>query len=314
MASGPLPVSDTSPLERRVRWLLLLALAGAVLFTLLYVVAVHSAWGQEAGNAALAGAEHRPSDAIYRSGELLDTVSVIGLAVVGGALCLVGLARAGLRLAMAAGLVILGANVATQLLKTWLLERPAIEGVGNDYGWGNSFPSGHATVAMSLVVAAALVLPARSRVIGVVPLGLYAIAIGLATVTAGWHRPSDVVGAMLLVTTLGAIAALALLRWGRTGDGTNLWNPALAASRAAAWRGAGRVSLVIVAVALVLLLGAVVGGSWDDLDDGRLTTAYLAGCAFIAASGVLVTSALLGALSGIDLGAIDDRAAAQEVR
>jgi hypothetical protein len=201
---------------------------------------------------------------------------------------------------------VLGANVATQVLKQGLLTRPAMVGVGNEEGWGNSFPSGHTTVAMSLVVAAMLVFPPGRRLWAVIPLAFYASAIGMATVTAGWHRPSDVVGALLLATMFGALAAYTLLRWGLTGDGTNLWSPRLAARRTPLLLASGMVGVVALALAVVALFGAVLGDAWGQLDAARVTAAYIAGCASIVACAVLTISALLGLLAGIDLGAIDD--------
>jgi membrane-associated phospholipid phosphatase len=70
-----------------------------------------------------------------------------------------------------------------------------------------SFPSGHATVAFSVGVAATLCVPVEYRRRTAFIAVAYASAIGIATVAAGWHRPSDAAGAMLLVTAIAAVIA-----------------------------------------------------------------------------------------------------------
>ena len=146
-----------------------------VLFVVLYLVAVETAWGQRAGNAALAGRHNRPPDLIDTSLDLLATISVLSLALAGGAICLIGLIRGGWRLGFGVGTVILFSNITTQVLKNDVLTRPFLVAEGDIFGWGNSLPSGHATVAMSLVVGLALVLPPQYRWLGVIPTTFYAI-------------------------------------------------------------------------------------------------------------------------------------------
>ena len=68
----------------------------------------------------------------------------------GGAIVLLALLRGRPRLAVAAGVVLLGANLTTQVLKE-TFDRPDLV-----LGWAaepGAFPSGHATVAMSLAMA-----------------------------------------------------------------------------------------------------------------------------------------------------------------
>ncbi|QGH70882.1 phosphatase PAP2 family protein [Pseudactinotalea sp. HY158] len=97
-------------------------------------------------------------------------------------------------LAVAAAALYIGSNVTTQLIKG-LLDRP-------DYGavlaYGNSWPSGHTTVAAAIAVCVLLVVPARGR--GPVALvgTLYMVLTGWGTVVAGWHRPADVIGAFMV--------------------------------------------------------------------------------------------------------------------
>lgn len=104
------------------------------------------------------------------------------------------------RAAIAAVAVIAGANLTTQVLKHSLLERPDF-----DLGIHNSLPSGHVTVVVSAVAALLLVVPpgARAFVAGV---GTFATGLtGLSTIVAGWHRPGDVVAALLVTLVWTAI-------------------------------------------------------------------------------------------------------------
>lgn len=107
--------------------------------------------------------------------------------------------------AASALVVVAGANLTTQVLKHSLLARP-------DHGWGslNSLPSGHTTVIMSLVLAALLVVPAVVYPIVCFFGGLAVVLITGSMVTASWHRPSDVLAA-ILVSLLWATATFACI-------------------------------------------------------------------------------------------------------
>ncbi|MDR2256918.1 MAG: phosphatase PAP2 family protein [Arthrobacter sp.] len=105
--------------------------------------------------------------------------------------------------ALAAGL----AMIATQLLKHGLLTRPDL---GVSAAWGNSFPSGHTTVAAAATVALVLAAPAHGRTVLAVLGALASAVTGAATVIMGWHRPSDVVGAFLVAAFCSLLGALAI--------------------------------------------------------------------------------------------------------
>ncbi|WP_412542498.1 phosphatase PAP2 family protein [Longispora sp. K20-0274] len=103
--------------------------------------------------------------------------------------------------------------VGVAVLVTWYLKivlpRPLLEQA--DYATGhNSFPSGHVTVAAGLVLALVLALPARGRVWALIP-GTAAVGlVAVATVVAGWHRPSDAIGGALIAGATYCVAAAAL--------------------------------------------------------------------------------------------------------
>ena len=92
----------------------------------------------------------------------------------------------------------------TEILKHFLLDRPQLV---PSYIFDNSYPSGHTTVGMAVAVAAMLVVPRRLLVPTAIGAGLFGSAFGVAVVAAGWHRPSDAVGAFLVVVAVGAAFA-----------------------------------------------------------------------------------------------------------
>ena len=94
-----------------------------------------------------------------------------------GALVFIGLVRGRLLLAIAVGVSIFGANVTTEVLKRIVFERPDLIDVGR---FGNTYPSGHTTVAMSLAVGAVLVAPRRWRGTAAVAGVVYASAVSTA--------------------------------------------------------------------------------------------------------------------------------------
>jgi hypothetical protein len=227
---------------------------------------------------------------------LLDTISVTSLALLGGAATVIAVARGRIHLALTAAAVVVGAVATTEVLKLVVLGRPDLLGV-NDPLPTPSFPSGHATVAMSLAVAFTLVVPARIR--GVTALGglAYACLVGTGTVTAGWHRPSDVMGAFLVVMLWAGIAAAALIRWrGATPEREAEHNGSPDINPTMAWMGAVLLALGFAGFVIVYL--AI---RQDRLDAVRLDGAYAASLVAIVGVGLVLMSALLAALRGVGL-------------
>ncbi|WP_143121683.1 phosphatase PAP2 family protein [Saccharopolyspora antimicrobica] len=149
----------------------------------------------------------RGSPAYSRAMELLaitgDPLVLAGLltaVLVVGALC--GRWRAGL-----AGAIAFAASIVASRLLKLVLPRPDLDIAGSTTH--NSFPSGHVTAAAGLLIAFLLVLPPRARWWFAVPGAAGVAAVGAATMTAGWHRLSDVVGAVLLAAAFGCAAAWA---------------------------------------------------------------------------------------------------------
>jgi hypothetical protein len=203
----------------RGRFLAAAAVALALL-VLTWAAAVGTEFGQRAENAALLGAEFRPSSEREAGlGRLsLITATMFGVAVVGLFLVALSRRRAGLAIVVAGSMV--ASVVAAELLKA-VLPRPELV-PGPSWMLRNSFPSGTAAVASAVAIGALLVAPDRLRWLALPAGAVYAAVIGEATQATGWHRLSDVVGSLLLVIaiTSGALALLAsvgLVQPGRHG-------------------------------------------------------------------------------------------------
>jgi membrane-associated phospholipid phosphatase len=295
MRSVAEPIEAEAGLVARRDWLVTLALVSAVLLVVLYVVAVRTGWGQRLDDAALDGRTSRPV-VLHATSRLLDTISVSSLALLGGAALAIAVGRRRIHLALTAGVVVLSANVTAQVLKQFVLGRPELAG-SIDPLPTPSFPSGHTTVAMSLAVAFVLVVPARFRQAAAMLGVAYACLVGTGTVTAGWHRPSDVIGGFLVVAIWTGLAVAGLMRWrGAVAerDPDSPREPIVSPTFAAA----GAVLLALGFVGFVIVYLAI---RQDRLHAVRLDGAYAAALIVIAGTGLLVTSALLAVLRGVGL-------------
>jgi membrane-associated phospholipid phosphatase len=173
---------------------------------LLYWLAVRTTDGQRIDDRSLEALSPERNPVAYGAAEdLLDTISVTSLGLLGLVMMALALLRGRLAVAVAAAVAIAGANVTTQMLKHGL-DRPEL--VPTEIGV-NSFPSGHATVAMSLALGLVLVAPSTLRPLAATLGGVYAAAIGAAVLLLAWHRPSDVLGAYLVAACWCALAGAA---------------------------------------------------------------------------------------------------------
>lgn len=175
---------------------------------------------------------------------VLGYVSIAAVAVVAAGSVALALVRGEVRLAVAALGVIGGANLTTQLLKGEVLERS--EFLGGIVAH-NSLPSGHTTVVAAALGALTLVSPTWLRPV-VLTAGSFAVALtGASTVVAGWHRPSDVIAAVLVCLAWTALAAL--LVGGRLRRSTGGILAALVGSAAA--------------IVFLIVIGVRPSGGWD---------------------------------------------------
>lgn len=174
-----------------------------------YLLAVHTAVGQRIDTHLRGGILRDENPVAYAAtSDLLDTISVWSLALMGGAVMGIAVARRRPHLAVGVGVLVLAANVTTQLLKRYLPRPDLVPDLWSEPG---SYPSGHVTVAMSLAMALILVTPATLRMMAAVIGSVYALGVGVAVIALDWHRPSDVLGAYLVVTAWTGLIAVALI-------------------------------------------------------------------------------------------------------
>jgi membrane-associated phospholipid phosphatase len=164
-----------------------------------YVVAVRTASGQQADTRAM----HAVADAFGQpewAGSVLSLVSPLTVLCATVVLTIVAALVRGRRIAVAVAGTVIGTVVAARLLKE-LLDRPM--------WWdpiANSLPSGHVAAVAGLVVAALSVVRGDVRRALALPGAAAVATTGLATVVLTWHRPSDVIAAVLLALAVGATA------------------------------------------------------------------------------------------------------------
>jgi membrane-associated phospholipid phosphatase len=203
---------------RQPRIALLGALACLVALVAVWVSAHLAAFGRSLDTATLLGFVDLHSPRIDQLasdvGQLADPRPFL---VAGAVLVAVALARGRPRTAAALPVILLGANVTTQLLKPALADPRVTSAIADTHIQAASWPSGHSTGAMSLALCAVLVSSPRRRPLVAALGGIFAVAVGYSTLVLAWHFPSDVLAGFLVATlwtTLGVAALWAAAdRW-----------------------------------------------------------------------------------------------------
>jgi membrane-associated phospholipid phosphatase len=187
----------------RARQALLGAAVSAVLLGLTWLLALHLGFGQRADQSVLRGFQDLGRPAVNSLAafiaELCNPIPWVFFAAVPVA---VALLRRRPRVAIAVVAVLLGANATTQLLKP-LLAVPRAHDLLTGFApvTPASWPSGHATAAMSLALASVLAAPPRWRPWVAAAGAAFAVAVSYSFLTLGWHYPSDVLGGFLVACT-----------------------------------------------------------------------------------------------------------------
>jgi hypothetical protein len=195
---------DSSPMRRVVRgvvaaWLLVVALVQVLGLVLVWWIFIRTPHGQVLDASVLRAAGIGRSQVADLVDTLLDGVSLASLIAATIAIGFIAVVRRRYRLAVVATLLIVGATATSRVLKTVVIDRPDLGIAGTNIGAPNSLPSGHVTVAAAVTVAAVLVVPPRLCSLTAVVGTVYTALIGIATLSAGWHRPSDALAALLIV-------------------------------------------------------------------------------------------------------------------
>jgi membrane-associated phospholipid phosphatase len=207
-APAPRPRPGVRPTARprtagAVALCLAVALASAAGVWLTWRVFVTRYTGQRVDQVVFEGAELGQGRLWQVAEPVLDVVSVPYVALVLLAAVLIATARRRWELAVQVAVLMGGANLSTQVLKHWVLDRPDL---GITPGAPNALPSGHTTAAASVSAALVFVVPPRARPWAAVLGAAYTSATGVSTLIGRWHRPSDVVAAVLVVLAWSALA------------------------------------------------------------------------------------------------------------
>jgi len=200
------PIVTPAQSARRLLALGIISAGSAVAF---WALTTQTLLGQQVADLVLYGRTSAPPDVSGAASDALAAVSLafVGLATAG--LATVAFARGGVALAIAVVVLLAGANLTTQGLKE-LLERPNLLG-GSAYATGNSFPSGHVTLATSLALACILVAPRRVRTLVAVAASIAVAAVGVSTIITGWHRLADVEGGILIALAWASLVTASLV-------------------------------------------------------------------------------------------------------
>ncbi|MGW4649038.1 phosphatase PAP2 family protein [Kitasatospora sp. NPDC004289] len=196
---------------------------------LLYLAAAWTPLGQRAENALIVGyadgARILPAVESWGPPPLVHEYATLAAALT--VIAVLTVARRSWREGAAAVLTVAGTLGTAELAGKTLLPRPDLVGAEQQL-LAASFPSGHVAIAAALALGLALVTPERQRP-HVAAAGALWVAVTAGAVQAlYWHRPSDVLGAVLLACGV-RLAAGRLLLPTLTDPGTAVRLPALRA-------------------------------------------------------------------------------------
>lgn len=251
------------------------ALVCAVAFVALYLFFIRGVSGQAIDQLAFSGAEDGTTGTEVTH-NLLDLIPSVMVAI-GALLSLVitAVRRAWFQLIVAVAAAT-AAMVTTQLLKNVFLTRPDLGVDGYVY---NSFPSGHTTVAAASALVVFLVASPRTRWLAGILGGAFAVAAGVSTLVSLWHRPSDVIAGLLVVSFWGCVGGAVLTRTGGR-QSARRPAPARVGLRLQSW------IAVLAGIVTAVAAGLGVTGVF-----GKDSMAYLGAVTAIVAVGFLLTIA-----------------------
>lgn len=264
------------------------AVISLLLAGVLYLLAVQNRAGQTIDETAFEGRETEPASLRRDANDLLHTITTTTLPMVGGVVVLIALARGRPRLAIAGGGVIAGAVFTSETLKR-LLPRPELIEIAN--AGHNSFPSGHATIAMSIGLALVMAVPPRRRGLAALAAAVFAVSFGMAAVVAGWHRPSDVLAAYCVALAWASLMAIILIRWADRESRERTGKPIVGSALFA-------LGAVLLLSAYTALIAALLIQHGHKLTAIELHDDLLIAIGFIASAGLLVIALYLFLIRG----------------
>jgi PAP2 superfamily len=268
--------------------LLLGALVCAVLLIVGYFGLVSTSWGHQLDNDAYLGRQALNWRVIMLDSDILDLVSKALLLLAAAIVLIIAAVRrcaaVGVIAVVGFGCAVVGAEFLKHKLP-WNALVPSDAMLANRFQSG-TYPSGHATIGTSLALSLLMVSSSRWRPWLAVAAGCFTATFATGVLFAGWHRPSDALGALAwsgFCMTVAAACAAKLL--GRP-------RPAIAHSGRALFGSAGMGILVVAATWVVAAAAA------PEYPHGDLP--------FFAVTGLIIVGAFsLTAWYGWQLRAVD---------
>ncbi|MCJ0893188.1 phosphatase PAP2 family protein [Rhodococcus sp. ARC_M12] len=173
---------------------LVASLALLNLGVLVYCLCVMTTTGQTVDQKLMVSAESLSGDLVEICAEFVDLVAPVSAAGTVLVACLIMFSGNRIALSLRVGIMTLG-PIATAWILKYSLERPNLDGLVQH----NSFPSGTLTCVTAVVCAVYLATARRWRIVVAINGALLVLGTAVSVVVLKWHRPSDALGALLLV-------------------------------------------------------------------------------------------------------------------
>jgi len=187
--------------------------------------------------------------------------------------------------------ILLGANLTTELLKPLLdVHRTYVPPGAPTNG---SWPSGHATAAMSLALCCVLAAPRRLRPAAAAAGAAFAVAVSYSFLSLEWHYPTDVLGGYLVagIWTLLGIAAV----WTAYSHRSNALQQTTDSHRATVWEALGPPALTLLA-ALAVAAMVLIARPHQVVSYARVHETFVVGAAAIGALALALATGVMLAL------------------
>jgi membrane-associated phospholipid phosphatase len=197
----------------RARTALVGAGISSALLALIWLLAFHTGLGEHADQSIFKGFAglQRPRVSGL-AGFVVGLCDPKPFVVLGAGVVSVALARRRPGIALAVAVLLVGASVSTELLKSLLAVPRAHSVLGTiSPPTDGSWPSGHATAAMSLALGLMLATPARRQPVAAALGALFAVGVSYSSLTLALHYPSDILGGFLVAVVWTELAIVGVV-------------------------------------------------------------------------------------------------------
>ena len=198
-----------------IRGLLALTAAGVIGVVGLYVIFVRVPIGQRWDDRELLGGQLASLEARQAVTSALHGIRISTIILMVVLLLAVGLLRKQRAVALVTVVAFGGAIASAEILKRVLPRRDLAPELNAYVDNGNidTYPSGHSAIAMAFALGVLIVTAPRYRTPVAGTGMLWVAAVTMATLAAGWHRPSDILGGVAVALAwMAAAAAMTVAR------------------------------------------------------------------------------------------------------